>query len=211
MTPSNTLLYLSCPARAAFALVDELTDVLNASGIQAQVLKYGITTKAHDGFIMLGCPQGFPKHFVEQIHQDLEITDYVLCQNTSDQTEGDTPMTTMTNQREIVRQDEDAANVCLAEQVQLPVGFVQLAAPMLLLGPGDGRYIVRVYAEDYQTDGILVYEDCLEVAFFSADEAVIQAMYILREAWPLLAACDPTISLAHADAMQYIREHRELQ
>ena len=97
------------------------------------------------------------------------------------------------------------------EQAQLPVGFVQLAAPMLLLTPGDGRFIARVYAEDYQTDGILVYEDCLEVAFFSADEAVIQAMYILREAWQLLPACDPTISLNHADAMEYIREYRELQ
>ena len=97
------------------------------------------------------------------------------------------------------------------EQAQLPVGFVPLAAPMLLLTPGDGRYIARVYAEDYQTDGILVYEDGLEVAFFSADEAIIQAMYILREAWQLLPACDPTMSPAHADAVEYVRSHRELQ
>ena len=97
------------------------------------------------------------------------------------------------------------------EQAQLPAGFTLLATPLALLGPQDGRYIARVYAEDCQSEGVLIYEHNLEVLFSIPDEAIIQAMYILREAWPLLAACDPTISLAHADAMQYIREHRELQ
>jgi len=117
-----------------------------------------------------------------------------------------------TDKKDIHRIHTTHAELLLSqEQAQLPVGFVQLAAPMLLLTPGDGRYIARVYAEDYQTDGVLVYEDRLEVAFFSADEAIIQAMYILREAWQLLPACDPMVSPAHADAMEYIRAHRELQ
>jgi len=177
-------------------LVDELTDLLGAAGVQTQVLKYGSTTKTHDGFIVLACPQGFPKHFIEQIHRDPEITDYVLCDGMSTQPistyEGDTSMTT--NQRE-----------CVEEQAHVPAGFTLLASPVLLLTPGDGRYIVRVHAQDYQADGILVYEDNQEVAFFSADEAIIQAMYILREARQLLPACDPTVSPAHEDAMEYIR------
>ena len=196
MTPSNTLLYLSCPARAAFALVDELTDVLNASGIQAQVLKYGGMTKTHDGFIMLACPQGFPQPFIEQIHRDPEITDYVLCDGMSTQPistyEGDTSMTT--NQRE-----------CVEEQAHVPAGFTLLASPVLLLTLADGRFIARVYSEAYQTDGILVYEDNYEVTFFSADEALIQALYIFREGIHLLAVCDPTVSAAHADAIEYVR------
>jgi len=97
------------------------------------------------------------------------------------------------------------------EQAQLPAGFTLLATPLALLGPQDGRYIARVYAEDCQSEGILIYEHNLEVLFSIPDEAIIQAMYILREAWPLLAACDSTTSLTLADAMQYIREHRELQ
>jgi len=97
------------------------------------------------------------------------------------------------------------------EQAQLPAGFTLLATPLALLGPQDGRYIARVFAQDCQSEGILIYEDDHEILFSTADEAIIQAMYILREAWPLLAACDSTISLTHADAMQYIREHRELQ
>lgn len=192
----NTLLYLTCPARAAFVLVDELTDLLGAAGVQTQVLKYGSTTKTHDGFIVLACPQGFPKHFIEQIHRDPEITDYVLCDGMSTQPistyEGDTSMTT--NQRE-----------CVEEQAHVPAGFTLLASPVLLLTLADGRFIARVYSEAYQTDGILVYEDNHEVTFFSADEAFIQALYIFREGIHLLAVCDPTVSAAHADAIEYVR------
>ena len=97
------------------------------------------------------------------------------------------------------------------EQAQLPAGFTLLATPLALLGPQDGRYIARVFAQDCQSEGILIYEDDHEILFSTADEAVIEAMYILREAWQLLPACDPTISLNHADAMEYIREYRELQ
>jgi len=187
----NTLLYLTCPARAAFVLVDELTDLLGAAGVQTQVLKYGGTTKTHDGFIVLACPQGFPQPFIEQIHRDPEITDYVLCDGMSTY-EGDTSMTT--NQRE-----------CVEEQAHVPAGFTLLASPVLLLTLADGRFIARVYSEAYQTDGILVYEDNYEVTFFSADEALIQALYIFREGIHLLAVCDPTVSAAHADAIEYVR------
>jgi len=203
----NTLLYLTCPARAAFVLVDELTDLLGAAGVQTQVLKYGGTTKTHDGFIVLACPQGFPQPFIEQIHRDPEITDYVLCDGMSTQPistyEGDSSMTT--NQRACVQQSEDVKDGCVEEQAHVPAGFTLLASPVLLLTLADGRFIARVYSEAYQTDGILVYEDNYEVTFFSADEALIQALYIFREGIHLLAVCDPTVSAAHADAIEYVR------
>ena len=102
-------------------------------------------------------------------------------------------------------------NIPEQEQTQLPACFTLLATPLALLGPQDGRYIARVFAQDCQSEGILIYEDDHEILFSTADEAVVEAMYILREAWPLLAVCDPTISLNHADAMEYLRSHRELQ
>ena len=73
------VLYLTCPPRSARSLVDELMDELAAAHVQARVLKYGVTTKAHDGFILIASPQEFPRAFVERLQQDDEITDYVLC------------------------------------------------------------------------------------------------------------------------------------
>ena len=73
------VLYLSCPPRSARPLVDELMEELAVAHIQARVLKYGATTKAHDGFMLIVSPQDFPRTFVERLQQDAEITDYVLC------------------------------------------------------------------------------------------------------------------------------------
>jgi len=59
--------------------VDELMDVLVAAQVPARVLKYGVTTKAHEGFMMIVSPQEFPHTFIERLRQDEEIMDYVLC------------------------------------------------------------------------------------------------------------------------------------
>jgi len=60
-------------------LVDELMNELEAAQVPARVLKYGATTKAHDGFMLLVSPQEFPRDFVTRLQQDAEITDYVVC------------------------------------------------------------------------------------------------------------------------------------
>jgi len=73
------VLYLSCPPRSALPLVDELMDVLVAAQVPARVLKYGVTTKAHEGFMMIVSLQEFPHTFIERLRQDEEIMDYVLC------------------------------------------------------------------------------------------------------------------------------------
>lgn len=76
---NSSLLFLTCSPRLAGSLIDELMDVLAAAQVPAHVLKYGVTTKAHDGFMIIVSPQEFPPTFVERLRQDAEITDYVLC------------------------------------------------------------------------------------------------------------------------------------
>ncbi len=73
------VLYLSCPPRSARPLVDELMEELAAAHVPARVLKYGATTKAHNGFMLIVSPQEFPHTFVERLRQDAEITDFVEC------------------------------------------------------------------------------------------------------------------------------------
>lgn len=75
----GNILYLSCPPRSARSLVDELMDELAVAQVSARVLKYGVTTKAHEGFMLIVSPQEFPHAFVERLRQDAEITDFVLC------------------------------------------------------------------------------------------------------------------------------------
>lgn len=77
----SELLILNCPPRVAKDLTYELMDKLEEAHVSAQTLLYGITTKAHDGFVILQCSQSFPGDFIQRIHKDEEITDYILCQN----------------------------------------------------------------------------------------------------------------------------------
>ena len=74
----SDLLILNCPPRVAQPLTEELMDMLEEAHVPAGVL-YGVSNKAHDGFVILFSAQRFPSNFIESINQDEEISDYILC------------------------------------------------------------------------------------------------------------------------------------
>lgn len=74
----SDLLIINCPPRIVENLTDELMDDLKEAHVTAEIL-YGISSKAHDGFVILFSAQRFPSNFIESINQDEEISDYILC------------------------------------------------------------------------------------------------------------------------------------
>jgi hypothetical protein len=77
---SFDVLFVTCPPRVARYLMDELENKLVEQHSPAQVVKYGVMCKNVHGFVVLACPHpdGFPAAFLESIHQDEEISGYVL-------------------------------------------------------------------------------------------------------------------------------------
>jgi hypothetical protein len=73
------LLYISCRKRVESVLIDELTDKFTERGIATRVLGYGITPKAHDGFLLFLFPDGVPHDLCPSFMKDEDIRDYVTC------------------------------------------------------------------------------------------------------------------------------------
>ena len=175
---THHLLFLTCPPREALELVDELTESLEAQGVQVQSLLYGVTPKCKDGVVVLACPQSFPRDFLARIGSDPGITDYIVCAGPSDdEGEATTPYAW-----------QHEANVATpVEPPAVPHGFVARAASMPLISPQDGFYLARVVEEESSEEGILFYEGSREVVFLSDQESAACLLYLLREARSLLS------------------------
>jgi hypothetical protein len=66
------MMLVVCVKRELDAIVDELGD-WQVEGVQVKL--YGITTKAHDGFVLLEWSQPIPEHFTSKLQHDEDITD----------------------------------------------------------------------------------------------------------------------------------------
>ena len=175
---THHLLFLTCPPREALELVDELTESLEAQGVQVQSLLYGVTPKCKDGVVVLACPQSFPRDFLARIGSDPGITDYIVCAGPSDdEGEATTPYAW-----------QHEANVATpVEPPPVPHGFVARAASMPLISPQDGFYVARVAEVESDAEGILFYEGSREVVFLSDREGAACLLYLLQEARSLLS------------------------
>jgi hypothetical protein len=60
------------------ALVDELEDLLQAAGMKVSILKYGMTSKERQSFLVLTCDEGIPPSFESKLQRDSDIADYVI-------------------------------------------------------------------------------------------------------------------------------------
>jgi hypothetical protein len=74
-------LYLSCLARYASVLAEELTDLF-AANKTATILSYGITPKQPEGFVVTAWPSGIPPKFLEKLKRDSNILEYVVYDDT---------------------------------------------------------------------------------------------------------------------------------
>jgi hypothetical protein len=68
------ILLVLCPKRALNAIVDELED-WKQEGVQVKL--YGITPKAHDGFILMEWSKPIPESFQTKLQVDDDILDYL--------------------------------------------------------------------------------------------------------------------------------------
>ena len=174
---THHLLFLTCPPREALELVDELTESLEAQGVQVQSLLYGVTPKCKNGVVILACPHTFPRDFLTRIGSDPGITEYVVCAGPRDEGEAATPYAW-----------QHEANVAQpVEPPAVPHGFVARAAAMPLVSPQDGFYLARVVEEESSEEGILFYEGSREVVFLSDREGAACLLYLLQEARSLLS------------------------
>ena len=87
----------------------------------------------------------------------------------------------------------------------LPAGYVALTDAVPLLSVHDGRWIVRVFHPESGTEGVLLYEDDVEIAHLIAEEVVALVSYIAREAEPLLAICDSSLRATHEQTVMALR------
>jgi len=108
--------------------------------------------------------------------------------------------TSLRNDPYIWQQDEQ-----VIEPPHLPLTFILRTDAVPLLSSGDGRWIARVYDTLSETEGLLIFEDSMEVAYLTADEAISTIGYFIREANTLLAACDVTRSEGHARTVDQVR------
>lgn len=72
-------LFVTCTPGAVRALVDELTDWLEAEGVKTSVLNYGVTPKAQLGFLVFACDASISVAFEQKLQRDSDIVDYVIC------------------------------------------------------------------------------------------------------------------------------------
>ena len=108
--------------------------------------------------------------------------------------------TALSKDRYTQQQDEQ-----VIEPPRLPHNFILRTEAQPLLSSGDGRWIACVYDTLSETQGLLIFEDDMEVAYLTADEAISTTGYFIREANTLLSACDVTYSESHARTVDQVR------
>ena len=79
MDELSDVIYLTCPPRETQELMQELEEWFFDTPQAVKVLRYGITDKAHDGFLFLRLQGLTPEKFRAKLQKDTGIFDFVVC------------------------------------------------------------------------------------------------------------------------------------
>ena len=87
MNVTGTLMIVLCASRYVKHIFDELTDWFEAEG-GAEILLYGTTMKAQQGFLLVNWTAPVPDRFLKKLHTDSDMTDFVVCHTPPAQQQG---------------------------------------------------------------------------------------------------------------------------
>jgi len=163
-------------------LADAVERHLEDCGSPATTLLYGVTTKRHEGFVILEAARGIPLAVFQWLEEDARVLDYTV------------------NDVASTLQEHEAFP---AEWYQLhlsapalPDGYTLLAGPISIDSPSDERWLGLVTGPE--GDGMLYYEEQKALLFLTVEEALRSTLHLYRMTTTLLNCCSSGFVQAHA-------------